>query len=122
MNTPSVGCSAVYNPENKPVDELPEVFGFNNGGSDLACDGVLVAEDGTYLGSHMSTNERFMLEDLGIIEGSRPDRHQDFQMHYPRGYRMTFVGYDAVPTNAKLMAALKFAEAAEATCSSERLQ
>ena len=36
-----------------------------------------------------------MRADLGIIEGSRPDRHeQSYRKHYPDGYRMDFVPFE----------------------------
>lgn len=37
-----------------------------------------------------------MLSDLGILEGTRPDRHKKFAEHYPKGYRMEFVPFDDV--------------------------
>lgn len=48
-----------------------------------------------------------MYHDLGIVEGSRPDRHETFQKHYPNGYRMDFVGYADVFTHPGLMAAVE---------------
>ena len=86
--------NAVYNPNEKPLDELPVIYGFNNGPSlgPNALWGVLLAEDGTHLGDHICSNEGFMYHDLGILENSRPDRHETFRAHYPDGYRMEFVG------------------------------
>jgi hypothetical protein len=37
-----------------------------------------------------------MEHDLGILEGTRPDRHETFQKHYPDGYRMEFIPGDVV--------------------------
>lgn len=82
---------AIHNPHDKPIEELPTIYGFNNGGSDGWYSGVLLAEDGTHLGGHICSNESFMLGDLGILEGRRLDRHETFQKHYPDGYRMEFV-------------------------------
>ena len=97
---------AVHNPKNKPVDELPVIFGFNNGGSPGWLDAILIAEDGTVLGGHCCSHEGYMPHDLGILEGTRPDRHETFREHYPDGYRMQFVGYsdlkDCAPLNAAL--------------------
>lgn len=105
--------NAIYNPNNKPEADLPTIFGFNNGGQPgwmLAC---LIAEDGTDLGSHVCTCEGYMPGDLGVLEGCRPDRHKDqFQPHYPDGYKMEFVGYDQVDGHEKLMAAIALANAA----------
>ena len=46
-----------------------------------------------------------MLGDLGIYDGSRPDRHETFRQHYPEGYRMDFVSYGDVDGHAGLQAA-----------------
>lgn len=96
---------AVYNPHGKPLDELPVIYGFNNGGSRGWYNGVLIAESGHCLGGHICSDESYMPHDLGVIEGSRPDRHETFRKHYPDGYRMDFVGADQVRTHAGLMAA-----------------
>jgi hypothetical protein len=96
---------AVHNPHNKPLDELPVIYGFNNGGSTGCLSAVLLAEDGTVLGGHCCSAEGYMPHDLGVLEGSRPDRHETFREHYPDGYRMEFVGYDEVPTHAGIEAA-----------------
>jgi hypothetical protein len=42
-----------------------------------------------------------------ILEGTRPDRHEEFKAHYPDGYRMEFVGYEEAwaKSNAGLVAA-----------------
>ena len=99
--------AVVHNPHNKPVDELPVIFGFNNGGSPGWLDAVLIAEDGTVLGGHCCSHEDYMPHDLGILEGTRPDRHETFREHYPDGYRMQFVGYNDLKGCAPLNAALE---------------
>jgi hypothetical protein len=96
---------AIYNPNGAQVESLPVIYGFNNGGSPGFMHGQLIAQDGTPLGSHLCSNERFMLGDLGVLAGARSDRHEGFQKHYPDGYRMDFVGYDDVPSHAALNAA-----------------
>lgn len=98
---------AVFNPHGKPIEELPVIYGFNNGGSSYFLQGALIAEDGTALGGHGCSAEGYMYHDLGIMEGSRPDRHEDFQKHYPDGYRMDFVGYADVFTHPGLLAAIQ---------------
>jgi len=96
---------AVFNPLEMPEIELPVIYGFNNGGQAGWMYGVLIAEDGTDLGSHCCSSESYMPHDLGVLEGSRPDRHEnDFQKHYPDGYRMEFVGYEAIAEHEKLQA------------------
>ncbi len=97
---------AVYNPQNRPFDELPVIYGFNNGGH-----AVLIAGDGTVLGGHLCSSEGYMPHDLGVLEGARPDRHEGFQEHYPDGYRMEFVSYNDVKTHDKLLAAFVLAGA-----------
>jgi hypothetical protein len=96
---------AVFNPHNKPLDELPVIYGFNNGGQPGWYSGQLLAEDGTGLGGHVCSAEGYMPHDLGIIEGSRPDRHEGFREHYPDGYRMDFVPMRDVRTHAGIEAA-----------------
>jgi hypothetical protein len=83
---------AFFNPHNKPMAELPVIYGFNNGGSPGFMYACLIAEDGTGMGSHLCSNEGYMPHDLGCVECSRPDRHEGFRDHYPDGYRMEFVG------------------------------
>lgn len=96
---------AVFNPHDKPIGELPVIYGFNNGGSPGWYSGALLAEDGTGLGGHICSAEGYMLHDLGIVEGSRPDRHEGFRAHYPDGYRMDFIPERDVLTHAGLEAA-----------------
>lgn len=96
---------AVFNPHDRPVDTLPVIYGFNNGGSPGWYSGCLLAEDGTGMGGHVCSSEGFMYGDLGIIEGSRPDRHEYFRQHYPEGYRMDFVPEEEVRTHPGLAAA-----------------
>jgi len=96
---------AVFNPHNKPVDKLPVIYGFNNGGSVGTYYALLLAEDGTALGGHICSHEGYMEHDLGILEGSRPDRHKEFRVHYPGGYRMEFISANEVKDHAGLNAA-----------------
>ena len=96
---------AAYNPNGRPVEELPTIYGFNNGGSPGWYNGALLAEDGAALGGHVCSHEGYMRHDLGIIAGSRPDRHETFRAHYPDGYRMDFVPGEEVDGHAGLDAA-----------------
>lgn len=98
---------AMYNPSNRPINELPVIFGFNNGGSRAWLHAQLIAEDGTALGSHICSHESYMEHDLGVLEGSREDRHEGFKEHYPEGYLMDFVGYEKVSTHKGLLKALE---------------
>lgn len=69
----------------------PVIYAFSNviGGGDGTA--YAMAEDGTVLGSHWCSNEGYVRHDLGVTEGARPDRHQDYAKHYPDGYTMEFV-------------------------------
>lgn len=96
---------AVFNPHGKPLDDLPVIYGFNNGGSRGWLNGVLLAESGHCLGGHICSAEGYMLHDLGVLEGSRPDRHETFREHYPDGYRMDFVPASEVKAHIGLDAA-----------------
>lgn len=98
---------AVFNPHNKPVEDLPVIYGFNNGGSSFMLSAVLLAEDGTGLGWHGCSSEGYMRHDLGILEGTRPDRHETFQKHYPDGYRMDFVSREDVESHTGLTEAYR---------------
>jgi hypothetical protein len=98
---------AVFNPHNKPLEELPFIYGFNNGGSPGWWSGCLIAEDGMGLGGHLCSHEHYMLGDLGILEGYRADRHETFREHYPDGYRMTFVSFENVMKTPGLLKAFE---------------
>lgn len=92
----------VYNPNNKLVEELSVIYGFSSGGKQGDMIGQLIAEDGTGLGSHLCSNEGYMLGDLGILKGTRKDRHETFKKHYPEGYRMDFVTSEDVENHKEL--------------------
>ncbi len=98
---------AVHNPHGKPLEDLPAIYGFNNGGSVGWLSAVLVAQDGTMLGGHGCSAEGYMPHDLGCLEGSRPDRHETFRAHYPDGYRMAFVPYDDAFSHEGLAEAIR---------------
>lgn len=59
----------VYNPKDRVIAELPVIYGFNNGGSPGWYSGILLAEDGVFLGNHICSDEGFMYGDLGIVDG-----------------------------------------------------
>ncbi len=82
---------AIYNPHNKTISDLPVIYGFGGGCIGVCYIVYLIAEDGAALGSHVSSDEIWALNDLGILEGTRPDRHEGFRKHYPDGYRMDYV-------------------------------
>ena len=99
---------AVFNPHGKPVQELPAIYGFNNGGSPGWYSAVAIAADGHVLGGHCCSAEGYMLHDLGILEGTREDRHTgQYQKHYPDGYRMVWIPTDEVKGHAQLDEAVR---------------
>lgn len=101
----------VYNPHDRPIEELPVIYGFNNGGSPDWLEALAIAEDGEVLGGHICSSEAYMPHDLGLIEGARDDLHEKYyRPHYPAGYRMEFVSNSKVDSHEKLMAAIKIAE------------
>lgn len=97
----------IYNPHNKPTEELPFIYGFNNGGREGRYHACLISQDGMGLGSHGCSSENYMLGDLGILEGTRSDRHETFKKHYPDGYRMEFVSYVDVDDHEALQEAFR---------------
>lgn len=105
---------AVYNPHGKPVGDLPIIWGFINSHSAGGVHAMTLAEDGTELGGHFCSSPAYAPADLGLLEGSRPDRHERYRAHYPDGYRMSgLVQYDDVDACTGLQLAIKQAEAQE---------
>lgn len=98
---------AVYNPHNKPEEELPAIYGWNNGGEPGWYHACLIADSGHGMGSHLCSHEGFIPGDLGLVEDSRPDRHEGFRQHYPDGYRMVYVQPSEVMTHPGLNAAVE---------------
>lgn len=86
-------------------EQKPKIYCFSNvvgGGDGIA---YAIAEDGTVLGSHWCSNESYVSYDLGVREGSRPDRHKHYAEHYPGGYEMVFVSSREVATHKGLQEA-----------------
>lgn len=96
-----------YNPNNLAIEELPTIYGFNNGGQVGLIDAVLMAEDGTFLANVCCSDERFIQFDLGLMTGSRPDMQTMMRNHYPEGFKCEFVTYDMVKSNKGLQNAFK---------------
>ena len=96
----------IFNPEDRPVQDLPVILGFNNGGSPGWMSAIAIAEDGHILGGHCCSSEAYMPADLGIIEGFRDDRHEEnYKPHYPSGYRMEWVPSDGIDAHTVLQEA-----------------
>ena len=102
---------AAYNPHGKPIDELPWIIGWNNGGSPGWFRACLIAQDGMPLGGHICSHEGYMPSDLGVLDGTAPDRHEEFRKHYPDGYRMDFVSYTDAGHDPRLIEAFRLHDA-----------
>jgi len=101
--------TVVFNPLALLTEDLPIIYGFNNSNAEQQINqmnyGVLLAEDGAFLGSHISSNETFLVGDLGICDASiSKPRHELFQEYYPEGYRMLFVASRHMLTHKGLLA------------------
>lgn len=83
------------------------VFGFplfDDPDSDLK--GYSITEDGVVIGSHISSNDYWLVHDLT----ERPSAIRDLQAHYPDGYVVEFVQRSQNKTHPGLLAALEKAE------------
>jgi hypothetical protein len=95
----------VYNPNEQPLEELPEIMCFSamaNGGDGIA---YALAEDGAGLGSHWCSHEGYVSHDLAVLEGCHISRHETYKEHYPNGYRMRFILSKDVKSDEKLQKA-----------------
>lgn len=102
----------IYNPLNLPLEQLPKIYGFNNGGHSGWYEAVSLSEDGVGLGGHICSHEGYMPHDLGILLGSREDRHlNSYRVHYPNGYRMEFVDTDNISQHEGLQKAIAASKA-----------
>jgi len=97
---------AFYSPQNKPLEELPIIYGFNNGGDPGWMDAVALSADGHVLGGHVCSDEGYMPYDLGILENSRSSKPEGYRKHYPDGYKMEFVPSENISSHEGLQAAL----------------
>lgn len=86
---------------------MNKIYAFSNvvgGGDGIA---YAMGDDGTVLGSHWCSNEGYVPHDLGVREGSRPDRHENYRKHFPDGYEMEFVPAAEVKTHPGLVEAFR---------------
>lgn len=92
----------VYNPLNKPLEDLPKIFCFNNTMPParwFEC--LAIAEDGTLLASHLCSHPDFLYQDLGVYEDTSPSKHKEsYQVHYPDGYKMIPTSFSDPELNA----------------------
>lgn len=84
----------------------PKIFVFCNGVGPLGHIGVALAEDGTHLAGHASSNEDWLKHDMGVTGTWKHDKYAE---HYPDGYEVVYVPNDEVKagSHAGLEAAYK---------------
>jgi hypothetical protein len=87
-----------------------------NGGEGIA---YAIGDDGVILGSHWCSDEGYVPHDLGVIEGSRLDRHKTYKEHFPDGYEMEFVRSSEFNNHIGLQEALKLNQLQEQELKSE---
>ena len=85
----------------------PKIYCFSNVKNGRDGVAYAMAEDGTVLGSHLCSSESFVPHDLGVAEGSRPDRHEEYKKHYPEGYDMEFIRANDIETHEDLQEAFR---------------
>ncbi len=97
---------AIHNPRGLPVGDLPVIYGLVNGGSPGWLSALAIAEDGTSLAGHICSAEGYVPADLGVLDGTSPDKHAVYRAHYPDGYRMEFVARADIDGHAGLQAVI----------------
>ena len=86
---------------------MNKIYCFSNvvgGGYGIA---YAIGDDGTILGSHCCSHESYVQNDLGVSEGSRPDRHKTYKKHFPNGYEMEFIPSDKVKAHEGIKEAFR---------------
>jgi hypothetical protein len=85
------------------MSNYPKIYIFANGETPVGdLIGTAIAEDGTLLGQHYSTNAFYMKHDMGL---SSENKHNFYRAHYPDGFEVVFVPDPS--KNPGLLAALK---------------
>lgn len=88
--------------ETKVFPRLPEIYVFQSSEGDTYIGGKAIAEDGSYVASHSSSDETWLRHDLGVTSDWY---HDDYRKHYPHGFRVVWVAPAEVPTHAGIQAA-----------------
>lgn len=71
--------------------------------------GFALAEDGTGIASHYSSNVGFSKHDMGLTSTSK---HHYYSRHYPEGYELEWVDEDQIEKHLGLQGALSLNRAA----------
>lgn len=93
-----------------PEAAKPKIYVFSGVAEGREGPCYAMAADGIVLGSHWCSYEGYAPRDLGVIPGSRPDRHQHYAKHYPGGYEMEFVRAAEIDNHAGLQDAFRLNE------------
>lgn len=81
----------------------PKIYAFQNFSGGGEGPGLAIAEDGTVLADHWSSNFYWAKHDLGVTSNWK---HDYYRAHYPDGYDVEFVHDEDFETHAGLQAAL----------------
>jgi len=95
----------VFNPQGRPVGELPVVYAYGNNKANghHFVRAIAMAEDGHVLATHACSHEGYVMHDLGVVPNGWKNEH--YEKHYPDGYRMEFVRTDDILSHEGLLAA-----------------
>jgi hypothetical protein len=66
----------------------PKIYCFINGGTNYFMNVAALAEDGTTLAGHASSNEYWAQHDIGILSDWK---HENYQKHYPNGFELVWL-------------------------------
>jgi hypothetical protein len=83
---------------------MDKIYCFINGGSPGFLCVVALAEDGTGICSHLSSNIMYAKHDIGI---SSDWKHDLYKNHYPNGYELEWIDNEDIHTHEGLEIAFK---------------
>jgi hypothetical protein len=95
----------------------PKIFVFVNGSSGMGYHGCAIAEDGTALAGHCSSNLMWLYHDMGLRPHNGDNwQHDKYAAHYPDGYDLVDVIGEpgTVEAHPEAMAAIALANAKDA--------
>jgi hypothetical protein len=77
-----------------------------------------LAEDGTGLGGHLSSNVSFAKHDIGLTSDWH---HDDYRKHYPDGYEVEWIDSKDLDTHEGFQKALKLNQEKAALCTAGKV-
>lgn len=84
-----------------------KIYAFNNGGRPGFYEAVAVGEDGLCLASHICSDERWMLHDMGVTSDWK---HDTYDAWAPEGWEIEFIPSEELDTHEDLKKAITLAE------------